>query len=103
MNAELMFCGHEKRFMLDFGPSKSGTGIELPETWKCAICAVMEATANEQNRCMNVALDQYGYWRSCDIQGIQDFASGALGASANIVCSICGLMPTMKREDVPKK
>lgn len=85
---ETLACGHEKIFFV--------------EGWMCALCARIEAVKDEQNRCMNVALYQYAYWRGCEIEGIQDFASGAMGASTNIVCAILGIMPIMKREDKVK-
>lgn len=51
----------------------------------------------ERNRCLKIALDQYAYWRELNPKDklIQDFATGAMGASANLYCEILGIVAPM--------
>jgi hypothetical protein len=53
------------------------------------------AVAKERQRCIDIASEQYFYWRAVENDMILDFASGAMGASANIIARILNLTEKM--------
>lgn len=42
----------------------------------------------ERDRCIAVCLAEYAYWRDVTDERIVDFAMGAMGAAANMLCRI---------------
>jgi hypothetical protein len=62
---------------------------------------VEEAVLKERKRCLGIVLDQYVYWRDVpDDALISQFATGAMGACANVVCRIEGFnMKRMQRDE----
>lgn len=55
--------------------------------------AVEEAVLKERKRCLGIVLEQYVYWRDVpDDSLISQFATGAMGACANVVSRIEGYL-----------
>lgn len=57
-------------------------------------------SAMERERCANIAADEYVYWRDSGSEEIQDFATGAAAASANILASIAAPARIMQRNNL---
>ena len=57
---------------------------------------IERAVKAERQRCADIAIEQYAYWRnSVGNQIIADYAAGAMAASANILGRIEGLIQPM--------
>jgi len=72
----------------------TSTAITTEKAMSNTSTEIEDAVQKERARCLNIALEQYRYWRGVTDEMILDFSTGAMGASANILAAI--LDPQMK-------